>query len=110
MDKKLIIDDAKYSVRTQISLSPSMYREIKKRARQERKSMAQVLREAYLTYEHETTTRLGERTKKLTAWVEKTKGMSKGKRGGWGDPWLAHKLIRKEREEEDKMLTKRLGW
>src|SRR3990170_4127532 len=102
MDRKLITNDRKYSVRTQISLSPSMYREIKKRAQQERKSMAEVLREAYLTNKQAVAARLGERIKKLTEWVEKTKGMSKGKRGGWGDPWLAHKLIRKEREEENK--------
>jgi len=105
-----MIKDTRYNVRTQISLSRSLYTAIKNRARREGKSIARVLREAYRVYEQQDE---GERTKRqkwLEKWVARTRGMSKGKRGGWGDPLIAHKLIRKEREEEDAVLAKRSGW
>jgi len=109
MDYKQIAEDTKYSVRTQISLSRSLYEAVKTKAKNRGQSMSEVTRKALLNDLEEKEKSGLARKKRLTQWVRRTRGMSKGK-GGWGNVGEAHKTIRKWREDDDEALAKRLGW
>lgn len=110
MDYQQLIDDTNYSVRTQISLSPSMYEWVKRMAKRRKTSIAAIVRKALkqqIQRESEDEESRRERLRKL---AKKAQGMIKPGDGGWGDVKDPAKLIRQWREEEDRVLSERLGW
>lgn len=101
MDIQQVINDTNYSVRTQISLSPSLYRVIKERAKREDKSLAQVIREKVVAQlkkeeEKEQSTKVA-----LFRLTQKIRELRKSKESGWAKVGNPAKLIRKWRNRED---------
>lgn len=102
MDIQQITIDTEYSVRTQISLSPSLYRLLKERAKNEEKSMSAVIRENLISH-------FQEKEKKRELDIERLKRLAnapwevlRNEKGGWRTVKNPHKLIRKWRLEDDK--------
>lgn len=101
MDIQQVIEDTKYSVRTQISLSSSLYRLIKDEARKEQTSLAAIIRKYVMTglKEQKQKEELSkERLQRLTNLIESLPR----EKSGWARVKNPHKLIRKWREEDDK--------
>lgn len=99
MDTAQLVDDRKYSIRTQISLSRTLYRVLKDRAKRADKSLAQIIREnvvAQLRSEENRERESQLRLKELTEKVRQLRGKS-----GWAEVKNPHQLIRKWRREED---------
>jgi len=106
MDIQEITKDNKYSVRTQISLSKTLYKLVRNKAKKENKSISQITREALITDLHKSRLTREEETEKLKALAKKMRGMVKPGDGGWGDVKDPHKLIRSWRSEEDRYSTR----
>lgn len=107
MDIQQVINDTNYSVRTQISLSPSLYKLIKETARREDKSLAQVVRDNLLTHFQEENNREKEKTARIMKLIERVRAL-RGK-SGWSKVKNPRALIRKWHREEDEIIMKRLG-
>lgn len=102
MDIQQVITDTKYNIRTQISLSPSLYRLLKEKAKHEEKSLAAVIRENLISH-------FQEKEKKQELDKERLKHLAnspweilRNEKGGWRTVKNPHKLIRKWRLEDDK--------
>ena len=97
-----IIQDTSYSVRTQISLSPSLYQAIRQKGRKRGKSLSQLVREALvqqLKWEEE---RRVERQDRLEWLIQATRGTIKAGDGGWGAVRYPFRLIRRWRADEER--------
>ena len=107
MNLQQVINDTKYSVRTQISLSPSLYQLLKEQARREEKSMAEIIREKVviqLKKEEQKKVADKKELERLANLVHTIKGNS-----GWEKVKNPTALIRKWRREEDEKRMKRIG-
>jgi len=102
MDIQQIISDTNYSVRTQISLSPSLYRLIKKRAKSEDKSLAQLIREKVLAQLKREEEKKHSTKVELIRLTQKIREIRQSGRSGWAKVKNPHELIRKWRKEESK--------
>lgn len=102
MDIQQVINDTDYSVRTQISLSPSLYRLIKERAKREDKSLAQVIREKVLAQLKREDEKEQSTKEELIRLIQKIREIRESGGSGWAKVKNPHKLIRNWREQEDK--------
>lgn len=109
MNIQQVINDTKYSVRTQISLSPSLYRLIKELAKREEKSLAQIVREKVLQQLKEEEEKEKQKKKRLLEIIEKVREIRESGRSGWAKVKNPRALIRKWHREEDDQIMKRLG-
>lgn len=110
MDYKQAKEDTDYSVRTQISLSKSLYRLVKQWAKREGESMSAIVRRALVEQMQQQEEDKKAKKERLAKLADKARGMIKPGDGGWGDVKDPNKLIRSWREEEERELSKRLGW
>lgn len=100
MDIQQVISDTKYNIRTQISLSASLYHLLQERAKKEEKSLAAVVRERVirqLKNEEEKEQQSQERIRDIIKAVDALKGKS-----GWSHVKNPHALIRRWRQDDDK--------
>ncbi|MBI5452072.1 ribbon-helix-helix protein, CopG family [Candidatus Gottesmanbacteria bacterium] len=104
MDIQQVANDTDYSVRTQISLSPSLYQLIKKKAKREDKSLAQVIRDNLLAHLQEEQQREDARDKRINELIERVRAL--GGKSGWEKVKNHHKLIRRWRKEDDEHRQK----
>lgn len=99
MQLTTLIQDTDYSVRTQISLSPSLYQFLQKKSREDAKSMAAVIRDTILAYFQEEEKRQQDEREYLKNLAKA--GRSIGKKSGWGKVKNPYKLIREWRKADD---------
>lgn len=100
MDIQQVITDTKYNIRTQISLSASLYQLLRERAKKEEKSLAAVVRERVirqLKNEEEKEQQSQERIRDIIKAVDALGGKS-----GWSHVKNPHALIRRWRKDDDK--------
>lgn len=115
MDIQQVIDDTKYHIRTQISLSSSLYRLLKEKAKQEDKSLAAIIREKLIGQLKKESEKRHASTKRLIQLTQEVKKLRESGKSGWAKVKNPHKLIRKWRQEDDEkreemmMKTKAYG-
>lgn len=109
MDIQQVVDDTKYSVRTQISLSRSLHRLVKKKAKEEEKSMAAIIREKLLKQIQKEEKEGRVKKQRLVKLTEKVREIRESGQSGWAKVKDPHALIRKWRREEDEKRMKRIG-
>ena len=102
MNMQTVIADTDYSVRTQISLSPSLYRLIKETAKREDKSLAAVVREKVIAQLKQEEEKESQKHERLLAIIEEVRRIRESGKSGWAKVKNPHKLIRKWREDESK--------
>ncbi|OGY17727.1 MAG: hypothetical protein A2784_01215 [Candidatus Chisholmbacteria bacterium RIFCSPHIGHO2_01_FULL_48_12] len=97
-----IVQDTSYSVRTQISLSPSLHRAVKQRGKRWGKSLSQLVREALIReLQMEEKRRVGQRDR-LEWLIQATRGTIKLGDRGWGAVKDPSRLIRRWRADEER--------
>lgn len=106
MDVQQLRNDTVYSVRTQISLSQSLFRLIKSRAKKETKSLAALVRDSLVYYleEHERKKQLD--NTKLEQLANAPWDILAKEKGGWRRVKSPHRLIRHWREQEETRLKR----
>lgn len=109
MDIQDVINDTNYSVRTQISLSPSLYRMLKQRAKKEERSIAALIRESVVNSIKSDSEKKENRQKRLMELTEEIRTFAGSGKSGWAKVKNPHKLIRKWRREEDEHWMKKVG-
>lgn len=106
MDLQQVVSDTKYNIRTQISLSSSLYKLIKEEAKREDKSLAQVIREKVLQQLKEEEGKRRKSKERLLEIIEKVREIRESGKSGWAKVKNPHKLIRRWRKEDDEHRQK----
>lgn len=101
MNLHQLINDTRYSVRTQISLSPSLYRALKEKAKEADKSLAAVIRDSILSYIKYEEQKEKESKETLHQLTEEIRKIRESGNSGWAKVKDPYKLIRKWRQEEE---------
>lgn len=97
-----IVQDTSYSVRTQISLSPSLYQVIKQKGKKRGKSLSQLVREALVQQLKWEEKRQVDKQSRLEWLIQATKGTIKSGDKGWGTVKDPSRLIRRWRADEER--------
>lgn len=109
MNIQQVSQDTKYNIRTQISLSSSLYALLKEKAKQEEKSMAAIIREQVLASLHEEEERKNGDQEELRQVVRKIRKFAKEGKSGWAKVKNPQRIIRKWRQAEEDHWMKRVG-
>ena len=101
MDIQQVVADTKYNIRTQISLSASLYHILKQRASDEDVSLAEYIRRNLIAHFKEEKEKEGKKKERIMELIEKVRKIRESGNSGWTEVKNPYKLIRKWRQEDD---------